>query len=180
MNTRAAIEKFGMMADHRHPIKIIEGFAESIRDLVGSGQSSWEELGFTDKEVEKRLHEAKVRDRREKFELMARPFYSAAFIQSFADDIRGLVESGESSWDELRCTDALVARRLRKAYTRDGLDRYEKMADTKHPLTLVQSFADDIREWVRNGKTSWKALKFTNADVKKRLRDAKARDAAAS
>ena len=46
---------FSDMIGSRHSLNTIVFFAKNIRDLVESGETNWEELGFTDKDVTERL-----------------------------------------------------------------------------------------------------------------------------
>lgn len=60
--TTVGQEYFAAMLDPTLHHKNIEGHVESVRDLVFSGKTTYEELGFTDEDYVDRLRQAKVRN----------------------------------------------------------------------------------------------------------------------
>lgn len=53
---------FDKMSGHIYSVDTIEGlYAATIRRYVAEGVTTWEELGFTDSDVEERLQQAKMR-----------------------------------------------------------------------------------------------------------------------
>ncbi len=58
----AALRHFATMLDPTLHHKTVEVLVENVRDLVFSGQTTYEELGFTDMDCVERLRQAKVRN----------------------------------------------------------------------------------------------------------------------
>ena len=105
------------MIGSRHSLNTIVFFAKNIRDLVESGETNWNELGFTEKDLEGRIRDARVRNAKKEFANMLDACYSLDTIVFFAKNIRDLVESGETNWEELGFTDKDVTERLKKFQT---------------------------------------------------------------
>lgn len=110
--------RFEEMAKPCYSANTVEYLGKGIRDLVRLGKTTWKELGFTDKDIEKRIRQAKVRCAKEDFDLMLNPRYSAETVQKMADQIRHLVRTEQATWEELGCTEAEVGRRLAVAKER--------------------------------------------------------------
>lgn len=90
--------------------------AGTIRDHVESGITTWEELGFTDSDVESRIRLAQVWEAKTCFNWMADDSRGIYVIEElYAPLIRHYVASGITTWDELGFTDHDVEERLQQA-----------------------------------------------------------------
>ena len=61
MDVQTAKADFKSMLETCYSVGTVEGFARKIRALVQSGETTWDELGFTNNQVAERLQKAKVR-----------------------------------------------------------------------------------------------------------------------
>lgn len=86
--------------------------AKHIRELVASGKTTWKKLGFTDKDMTERVEQARIREAKVRFERLIDTWYTPQVIERFASDIRELVASGRTTWEELGFTDEDVTKRL--------------------------------------------------------------------
>ena len=88
------------------------------------------------------------------------------FATSYARVIREFVKVGTANWDKLGFTDADVSSRWRSAMVLLAQKHYRSMQEDRQ---WAPSFAAIIRDFVKNGTTSWEELGFTDADVTARL-----------
>lgn len=128
-NIETAKANFARMLDINYTPEVINEFARDIRALVESDETTWDELGFTDNDVAERQRMVKVREMIYFFDMLnnARTDITASAL---ARDIRAMVESGETTWDELGFTDSEVVERIQQTRVREAERNFTKMPDT--------------------------------------------------
>jgi len=98
---------------------------------------------------------------------------SAKTVESMADHVAELVDSGLTTWDELEkklgFTSFDLSDCLLDAYVRDAQEDYAKMNSRGYSYNSVAFLAGRIRNLVDNGFAEWDDLGFTADDVAKRL-----------
>ena len=113
-----AIKRYDDIANPSYSVYTAKADAEQIRQYVADGIITWDELGFTDDDVEARIDAAKVKDAGQQYEGMTDTAYSVGTVENKAEEIRQYVADGIVTWDELGFSDDDVEARLNAARER--------------------------------------------------------------
>jgi hypothetical protein len=107
-----AIQAYAQLLSPMNTGFTFDHFVGQIKHLIESGQTSWDEVGFSESDFNYRVLRAKGGTASEYFELLKDNRYQSDTLDGFATYIIRFVESGAATWESLGFTRDDVLRRL--------------------------------------------------------------------
>ncbi len=144
---------------------------DNIKTIVSAGIATWDQLGFTSDDLEKRAREILLKEIKGMYAALEpdRCLSLEHGGQQNVKKIRTLVEFGIVTWEELGFTDDDLREAIRQMELRDA---------RQHFSWITEYHARQIHIHIDIGTYTWEELGFTEGDLRKRLWEEKQKDKA--